>query len=108
VHLESAFKKEIVREDSSAAKSVQSVSPVIDRSGSKAPFRKCGVHFRFASVSGGKADISKPTLRAKRRHRTPRSAGLDAREFDYPARLFGFICMSLPKSAGEHSAVSIR
>ncbi len=35
-----------------------------DCSGSKAPFSKCGEHFRFAPASGGKADIPEPTLGA--------------------------------------------
>jgi hypothetical protein len=30
--------------------------------------RKCGEHFRFAPVSGGKADIPEPTLSAKSGH----------------------------------------
>jgi hypothetical protein len=35
------------------------------RLGVKSVVRKCGEHFRFASLSGGKADIPEPTLSAK-------------------------------------------
>jgi hypothetical protein len=37
-----------------------------------------------------------------------RSAGLDAREFDHPPDFSVSSARNLPKSAGEHSAVSIR